>query len=161
MDNKTNTFVNLGIGLSGTSAINIESSAKLKSEYFKVLKTVIDEDSNIEHDKLLDKISSQGYKYEKISKKISELSKNEIKSFSLSSLFTENKPINVENVVNIERKENAEFFASFKKYIDERYEGKFIVIANKDIKGFGDSWDEVKDKALEANHRFIIKIGED
>jgi len=134
------------------SGLNVESITKFKSEYINVLKKVIDEEKKLEDDyesDYLDKIKEISHK--NIMDSIFFLNQN-IPS------FCKNFPITTDKIVDEERKENLKFYNHFKILISEKYEGKYIVIANRDIKSSGDSWDEVKNECIEANHRFIIKI---
>lgn len=60
--------------------------------------------------------------------------------------------------INEEREENLRIYTENKAKIYEEYVGKYVVIAKGKIQAVGDSFDEVKYVALDANHRFIFKV---
>lgn len=132
---------------------NVFNSTKFKSEVYSLIKTLINDELDLLGENIIN---------EELSKKIREISDNKtinlLENKSAIPEFSFYSPIKVDTIVNKERNENLNFFRENKKLIDERFEGKYIVIANKGIVTSGDSWDEVKDKNITYNHRFILKI---
>lgn len=67
-------------------------------------------------------------------------------------------PINKIEFTNEEREENLRFYNRFKSELYKKYTGKYVVIAKGDVQAVGESFDNVKDVALDTNHRFIFKV---
>jgi len=67
-------------------------------------------------------------------------------------------PINKIEFINEEREENFGFYNRYKTKLYKEYAGKYVVIAKGEIQAIGKSFDDVKDAALDANHRFIFKV---
>jgi len=65
-----------------------------------------------------------------------------------------------EYLIQLERRENKEFFDANKDEIYTKYHGKYIVIAYGKIQAIGETFNEVKNVALDTNHRFIFKVEE-
>jgi hypothetical protein len=57
-----------------------------------------------------------------------------------------------------EREDNLRIYTENKAKIYEEYVGRYVVIAKGKVQAVGDSFDEVKYVALDANHRFIFKV---
>lgn len=60
--------------------------------------------------------------------------------------------------INKEREDNLRYYSEHKNQLLEENRGKYVVIAKGDIQAVGSSFDQVKDVALDANHRFIFKV---
>ena len=60
-----------------------------------------------------------------------------------------------------DRQENIIEYNKIKNELYEKHRGKFAVIAKGKLQKIGDSFAEVKDVALDANHRFIFEIKEE
>lgn len=60
-----------------------------------------------------------------------------------------------------DRQENIIEYNKIKNELYEEHRGKFAVIAKGKLQKIGDSFAEVKDVALDANHRFIFEIKEE
>ena len=67
-------------------------------------------------------------------------------------------PMNKAERINEEREDNLRIYTENKAKIYEEYVGKYVVIAKGKVQAVGDSFDEVKYVALDANHRFIFKV---
>jgi hypothetical protein len=132
---------------------NVFNSTRFKSGLYSLIKAIIDDELD-----LLDRNVIN----EDISKKIKEISDKKTIDLLEKKVFIPefsfHAPIRVDTIVDRERSENLNFFRENKKLIDERFDGKYIIIANKSIVTSGDSWDEIKDKDTTSNHRFILKI---
>ncbi len=61
-------------------------------------------------------------------------------------------------LITEEREDNLRIYTENKAKIYEEYVGKYVVIAKGKVQAVGDSFDEVKYVALDANHRFIFKV---
>lgn len=69
------------------------------------------------------------------------------------------KPIEPEiNLVEVERVENIRVYEQHKNELYEKHLGKYVVIANGKIQAIKDTFEDVKNIALNANHRFIFKV---
>ncbi len=79
-----------------------------------------------------------------------------IKELSLS-LIEKAAPIE-EAVIEYERSRNEIFLETIKDKLREKYLGKYVVISNAQIQAHGKTYNEVKDKGLDANHRFIFRV---
>ena len=66
--------------------------------------------------------------------------------------------MNKTELITEEREENLRIYTENKAKIYEEYVGKYVVIAKGKIQAVGDSFDDVKNVALDANHRFIFKV---
>ena len=62
--------------------------------------------------------------------------------------------------IQLERRKNKEFFDINKNEIYTKHHGKYIVIADGKTQAVGETFDEVKNVAIDANHRFIFKVEE-
>jgi hypothetical protein len=60
--------------------------------------------------------------------------------------------------INEEREENLRIYTEYKTKLYEEYVGRYVVIAKGKIQAVGESFDDVKNVALDANHRFIFKV---
>ena len=60
--------------------------------------------------------------------------------------------------INEEREENLRIYTEYKTKLYEEYVDRYVVIAKGKIQAVGESFDEVKNVALDANHRFIFKV---
>lgn len=56
------------------------------------------------------------------------------------------------------REENLRFYNQYKTELYKKYAGKYLVIARGKIETVGESFDDVKNVALDASHRFIFKV---
>lgn len=63
-----------------------------------------------------------------------------------------------ERNIDKEREENLRFYNQIKAELFTNYTGKYVVIAKGKLQKVGESFDEVKDAAMDANHRFIFKV---
>ena len=61
-------------------------------------------------------------------------------------------------LINKEREDNLRYYSEHKNRLLEENRGKYVVIAKGNIQAVGDSFDQVKDVAPDANHRFIFKV---
>ena len=66
--------------------------------------------------------------------------------------------MNKAELITEEREDNLRIYTENKAKIYEEYVGKYVVIAKGKVQAVGDSFDEVKYVALDANHRFIFKV---
>lgn len=124
--------------------INSEDLTKVKSNFYVILKKIVDEELDSQNMEIIEKLSDN----------------NIMKSFYVEpkNSFRAHEPISTEKIINEEREKNLKFYSQNKNSIKDRYKGKYIVIANKDIKASSDKWDELKNESLDANHRFILKV---
>lgn len=60
--------------------------------------------------------------------------------------------------INKEREENLRAYRERKAQLYQRYAGRYVVIAKGEVQGVGESFDDLKYVALDANHRFIFKV---
>ena len=60
--------------------------------------------------------------------------------------------------INEEREENLRIYTEYKAKLYEEYLGRYVVIAKGKIQAVGESFDDVKNVALDANHRFVFKV---
>lgn len=67
-------------------------------------------------------------------------------------------PINKTELIKKEREKNQITYNECKEELKKKYFGKYVVIAKGKIQSVGESFEEVKDVALDANHRFIFKV---
>jgi hypothetical protein len=61
-------------------------------------------------------------------------------------------------LITEEREDNLRIYTENKAKIYEEYVGRYVVIAKGKIQAVGESFDDVKNVALDANHRFIFKV---
>ena len=73
-------------------------------------------------------------------------------------LLKRGPPMNKAELITEEREDNLRIYTENKAKIYEEYVGKYVVIAKGKVQAVGDSFDEVKYVALDANHRFIFKV---
>ena len=59
-----------------------------------------------------------------------------------------------------EREENLGVYTKLKDELFKNNQGKYAVISKGKLQAIGDSFDAVKDVAIDTNHRFIFKIEE-
>ena len=64
----------------------------------------------------------------------------------------------VEEFINEEREENLKAYHERKAELYQRYARRYVVIAKGKVQAVGESFDDLKDVALDANHRFIFKV---
>ena len=64
------------------------------------------------------------------------------------------------DLVVSERKLNNEAFSRLRSELEEKYQGKYAVIAYGKLQGVGESVDSVQNLAAEAHHRLVFKVGE-
>jgi len=64
----------------------------------------------------------------------------------------------LEEIINKERKKNWDFYKKHEKEFYEKYKGKYMVIANEEVKAVSDNYDDIKFVALDYDHRFIFKV---
>ena len=67
-------------------------------------------------------------------------------------------PLSKAELINEERELNLRTYTEYKTKLYEEYMGRYVVIAKGEIQAVGDSFDDVKNVALDANHRFIFKV---
>ncbi len=63
-------------------------------------------------------------------------------------------------VIENERNSNEIFLETIKENLRKVHLGKYVVIANAEIQAIGKTYDSVKDKGLNSNHRFIFRVEE-
>jgi len=63
-----------------------------------------------------------------------------------------------ERNIDKEREENLRFYNRIKAELFTKYTGKYVVIAKGKLQKVGESFDDVKYEAMDANHRFIFKV---
>ena len=94
------------------------------------------------------------------------------KQFPFQEIYTDIRPIiltseklyeldpsfSLDNQKEIERKINFRIYNKFKDVFQERYQGKFIIIAFGQIQAVENTLDDVKDVAVGAKHRLIFKV---
>jgi len=73
-------------------------------------------------------------------------------------LLKRRPPMTKAELITEEREDNLRIYTENKAKIYEEYVGKYVVIAKGKVQAVGDSFDEVKYVALDANHRFIFKV---
>lgn len=73
-------------------------------------------------------------------------------------LLMSRSPMNRAERINEEREENLRIYTEYKKKLYEEYVGRYVVIAKGKIQAVGESFDDVKNVAMDANHRFIFKV---
>ena len=66
--------------------------------------------------------------------------------------------MNKAELITEEKEDNLRIYTENKAKIYEEYVGKYVVIAKGKIQAVGESFDDVKNVALDANHRFIFKV---
>jgi len=57
-----------------------------------------------------------------------------------------------------EKEVNTEVYNKLKDVLYTDYLGQYVVIAKGELQDTGDSFDAIKDAAMDANHRFIFKV---
>jgi len=67
------------------------------------------------------------------------------------------QPLKAEHIV-AEREANLNTYYENKTILFQQHEGKYVVIAKGEIQAIGDSFEEVKDVAMDANQRFVFKV---
>jgi len=63
-----------------------------------------------------------------------------------------------ERNIDKEREENLRVYNQIKAELFAKHTGKYVVIAKGKLQGVGESFDDVKYVAMDANHRFIFKV---
>lgn len=61
-------------------------------------------------------------------------------------------------IIEEERKINLDFYNRHKNEINEKYKGKYVVIAEGEIKSIGNSLKDVEKASLNSNHRFVFEV---
>jgi hypothetical protein len=61
-------------------------------------------------------------------------------------------------LIKKEREDNLRYYSEHKNQLLVENRGKYVVIAKGDIQAVADSFDQVKEVAPDANHRFIFKV---
>jgi hypothetical protein len=61
-------------------------------------------------------------------------------------------------LISEEREDNLRIYTENKAKLYEEYVGQYVVIPKGKVQAVGKSFDEVKNVALDANHRFIFKV---
>jgi hypothetical protein len=67
-------------------------------------------------------------------------------------------PLSKAELINEERELNLRTYTEYKTKLYEEYMGRYVVIAKGEIQAVGDSFDDVRNVALDANHRFIFRV---
>lgn len=79
-------------------------------------------------------------------------------SFYKRNLFIPLFPPTKSEIIEEERKINLDFYNKHENEINEKYEGKYVVIAEGEIKSIGNSLKDVENVSLDSNHRFIFEV---
>lgn len=64
------------------------------------------------------------------------------------------------NDLKVERKLNNDTYQQLKGELQQKYPGKFVVIAWGELQGMGDSLEQVAPLAANAKHRLVFQVGE-
>ena len=67
-------------------------------------------------------------------------------------------PMTKAELITEEREDNLRIYTENKAKLYEEYVGRYVVIAKGKVQAVGDSFDDVKNVAVDANHRFIFKV---
>lgn len=61
--------------------------------------------------------------------------------------------------IEIEEKANNEAFEKLQNELEQKYNGKWIVIAHGRLQGVGDSIQEINHLAMDTKHRIVMQMG--
>lgn len=102
--------------------------------------------------------------FDKLIKKEKTLKNEDFKSDFLESaahsyiLISNKTVIDKDKLVELERSENLRYYRRCKDEIQRNFARSYIIIAKGKIQAVGESYDDVKDVAVESHHRFIFKV---
>lgn len=64
----------------------------------------------------------------------------------------------VDKIKKLVRQKDQKYYDENKAFIENNYSGKYLVIAEGEIKAIGNNLNDVKDVANQFIHRFVFKV---